>query len=487
MAAAAIALGLAPLGALAAAHPQTTPPRFPVAQALASETPSLVPSQPSGPRDPSASPGVSFLDPHVQFSTETNLCDTCHSSHEAGTTTNLLDAASQKKVCYSCHDGTGANSNVQAQFGEQTLGSSTMTSFHPVPRDVNGYSLVCSDCHTSHQPSSQDTTELRVRIDGRFVYSPPDQPIGNRFCYSCHGANSTYPAPFGDYSAFDQSVHNTSSSIQPPKSGSGIMCLTCHEPHGSQNGGLLTDPEPQLCFDCHTQAGAAGSDASQQTSNVWKAFNATPNDYTTGPVRIYHHPVSEADQAGGTRTVECSSCHNSHLAQADGTDVLANPADTSQPFHLVWDPNSAGEDRGNITAYCEACHISPQDTQPVSPGPGVPYPVNLVQDPHDTFAASGYNRNSPHGASGADLACTACHDSHGSSNAFMLTEDPVSPDGSTTNNVTGYDGSAGEWQKLDTFCSTCHALPADHLQDGTQQPLNSYQACLDCHTHEKGL
>ncbi len=279
----------------------------------------------------------SFEVPHGGYSSTTDVCRTCHSWHDPKSESGLLNNVNERELCYSCHDGTGASTDVRSQFGESSIGSSTKVSFHPVPQETDGLQLVCSDCHTGHKPLAEDTALLRVQdgvdADGNpvWLYSPPDTPIGNAFCYGCHGAGSKYPVPLGDHSGFDASAHNT---ITPPDP-AGIVCLACHQPHGSDFPSLLqTADKEALCQTCHADA------------QIW------------------------------------------------GSSHVAN-----------------------------------------------------------------------HGQ-----VCSDCHDVHGSSNAFMLTD----------SKTTGFDGTTATWQRLQTFCTSCHPEPTDAPHpdvDATQQ------LCTDCHYH----
>ncbi len=280
---------------------------------------------------------ASFMLPHGGYSSQTQLCQVCHEWHGGQSDSGLLNTANERELCYSCHDGTGASTDIRSEFGESTIGSSTKVSFHPVPKAVDGYQLICSDCHTGHKPMAEDTALLRVQngvdADGNpvWLYSPPDTPIGNAFCYGCHGAESKYPAPFGDHSGFDTSPHN---AITPPDP-AGIVCLACHQPHGSDFPSLLqTADKEALCKTCHADA------------QIWGS---------------------------------------SHVAN-DGQ------------------------------------------------------------------------------------VCSDCHDVHGSSNAFML----------SNSRTIGFDGTTATWQRLRTFCTSCHPEPsaAPHPDvDATQQ------LCTDCHYH----
>lgn len=86
-------------------------------------------------------------DPHGSYTTTTNLCKDCHSVHAATGTVKIYRKATQREVCYTCHDGTGStNQNIQAQTSK--------SSKHPVgdtavsPRTAT---LECINCHSPHR------------------------------------------------------------------------------------------------------------------------------------------------------------------------------------------------------------------------------------------------------------------------------------------------------------------------------------------------
>lgn len=86
-------------------------------------------------------------DPHGSYTTGGNLCKDCHSVHGATGTVKLYRKATQREVCYTCHDGTGSpNMNIQAQIAK--------SSKHPVgdaavsPRTAT---LECTTCHSAHR------------------------------------------------------------------------------------------------------------------------------------------------------------------------------------------------------------------------------------------------------------------------------------------------------------------------------------------------
>jgi predicted CXXCH cytochrome family protein len=429
--------------------------------------------------------------PHGGYSADTDYCAACHAQHDAPGDRLLLAAGTERETCYACHDGTTADGNVRDEFGEVVLGSSIRTSTHPVAAPVAGVQLVCSECHTPHRPLGEDTALLRVRQpDGTYLYSPPGSPIGNAFCYACHGPTSQLPAPFGDHSRFENAVHNTNGTIPMPASGSGIRCLACHEAHGSDEPRLATADQEDLCFTCH----AASDPASPLGTNPATAFSAKSNDYSTSDgdgIRVYHHPIGLFEQEAGSRAVECSSCHNVHLAERDGSTTggpIVDPGDTSTPWPVTWDGTAAPMTKGDVDGFCLECHVGPATTSPIAPGPNVPYTVRLFDDesldadgtPHDTFTSAQWLNASGHGPSGAGLACTACHDVHGSSNAYLLREQMTSVDGTATGTVTGFDAVQADADVLASFCQTCHAtLPAD-----ADHAPGAF--CTQCHSHGAG-
>ncbi len=438
-------------------------------------------------------------EPHGGYSSETQLCGYCHTAHRAPGP-NLHPYPTQKETCYQCHDGTGATTDIRSEFGESVIGETTKVSTHPVPAPVDGFSLVCGDCHTPHRLRTEVTKLLRVSVEGAYVYSTAASPIGNAFCYACHGATSSYPAPFGDHTAFETSVHNTDPDVPVPPPGatgasSGIKCLACHEPHASDQRRLTLEGQRQeaLCYGCHTAADPNTSGG----SNPYLAFTAAVNDYVqdANGVRLFHHPISDADQPGGARQVECVSCHNAHLADAADTATtskIVDPANVGQKFLVTWqDPDM---NRGTITDFCLRCHVSPSTTEPISAGPWVPYTIRLVNDtgpnnvgkdtPHDKFTAAEWTSTSgaEHGGRATDpLACTACHDFHGSTNAYMLRERVVNPTTGATATVTGWQADqsvTNDWQKIQTFCLTCHPERGTNHGRGKE--------CIQCHYHTSG-
>jgi len=424
--------------------------------------------------------GASVTSPHGGYSDNTNLCGQCHTVHGSPSPTDLYKQPTQRETCYQCHDESGAaTTDIQAAFGEPDPvdGSSTKTSLHPVPSE----GMVCGNCHTPHKLTAESTKLLRISGN----YSPPGTPIGNDYCYACHGATST----------FEGGVHNAQGGV--PSSGSGIQCVLCHDPHASDFQSLSS--EETTCYTCHNASTPnTNPDLPFDSTELEYAFSAATNDYDTtdadGLIRIYHHPIDGAEQDGGARAVECASCHNSHLVDqsyALTTSKISDPGDTRDDWMVTW-TDTVAYAKGDISTFCVECHQEGAVTAPFSIGTGIPYDVRLTDDSaHDRFTAAAYFGSSHGDPTIGNLACTACHDSHGSSNAYMLREVVISSGGVFDNGTTdpgpaigtktdppviGYNDvyDTTQYGILERFCTGCHS---------TEYHRTKNKICTECHNH----
>lgn len=127
-------------------------------------------------------------------------CASCHKIHVARDP--VMDKRQQQDVCYSCHI------NKRAKFFQ--------ASHHPVREGQ----MSCSDCHNVH---AEDGTGLLISNNIR------------EKCTSCHAEKR---GPF-------LWEHEPASED----------CTLCHVTHGSNLPSLLKKRPPQLCQQCHAQAG----------------------------------------------------------------------------------------------------------------------------------------------------------------------------------------------------------------------------------------
>ena len=134
---------------------------------------------------------------HEQNEVMCSQCHTVHVRHDP-----VLQAAQQANICYDCH--TKERSELMR------------ASAHP----VRAGAMTCSDCHDAHD-SWADGLLIRTTL--------------NETCFECH-AEKRGPYLWEHAPASED-------------------CSTCHTPHGSNHGSLLTSRPPLLCQQCHSQAG----------------------------------------------------------------------------------------------------------------------------------------------------------------------------------------------------------------------------------------
>lgn len=127
-------------------------------------------------------------------------CASCHKIHVAHDP--VMERREQPEVCYTCH------ANQKAKFFQ--------ASHHPVREGQ----MSCSECHNVH---GEDGTGLMVKATVR------------QKCTSCHAEKR---GPF-------LWEHQPASED----------CTICHSSHGSNLPALLKKRPPQLCQQCHAQAG----------------------------------------------------------------------------------------------------------------------------------------------------------------------------------------------------------------------------------------
>jgi DmsE family decaheme c-type cytochrome len=127
-------------------------------------------------------------------------CADCHQAHAPRDRT--LMRAEQAEVCYDCHATQRAQS------------------FKAFNHPIRENKMSCSGCHDPHQ-SVTDALLIRENV--------------NQVCYDCHAETR---GPF---------LWEHAPAVED--------CTSCHNPHGSNHPAMLTRRPPQLCQQCHSQAG----------------------------------------------------------------------------------------------------------------------------------------------------------------------------------------------------------------------------------------
>ena len=266
-------------------------------------------------------------------------------------------------------------------------------------KQASGATFVGTDtCATCHEEVSK-----------KFASNPhtkmADMP-GNHTgvtCENCHGAGSEHVAGGGDVTKIFNPAKASAKDVdakclschagahpdflRSPHAKANVSCVSCHDIHGSKEETLLKAPQPQLCFQCH----------SDQRAQFDMPF---------------HHKVNEG-------LVKCSDCHDVH--GTFGNNNLKSTADQNMictKCHAEVRGPFVYEHAAVKAEGCMACHTPHGSQNPrLLNMPSVNALCNQCHSPVSAATVHGMNAGS------AELApCLDCHTFiHGSNlNAAFL-------------------------------------------------------------------
>jgi predicted CXXCH cytochrome family protein len=305
--------------------------------------------------------------PHTSETTvANNACENCHQPHTAGGKARLLNNAADEANCYSCHTGSVATKNIQAEINKISGHSVAMYSGIHDPVEVAvipSRHVACADCHNPHQTNAVAGT-------------------------------TTAPTGFPTLPGAIKGVRGVSilGTEVRPATYEYEVCLRCHGDSTGKKPSAITRAIP---------AGLSGE------NNVRKEFLATNASFhpvaaigknTTVPSLI--SPLTTAS------TMTCSSCHNNNAgAGAGGTGPNGPHGSTNSPL-LERNYSTADNTTQSATAYalCYKCHNQAQFTS--------------------TSATTGSFRYHTLHVVTESAPCSACHDPHGvSTNNHLINFD----------------------------------------------------------------
>ena len=335
--------------------------------------------------------------PHLSTGATTDTCAACHRSHTGQDENLVKSSVPQSTLCFSCHDGTGANSNVAAEFSEIPVtipANDTDTSSlysHPATTasthtsaQVDEFAGVpnrhseCSDCHNPHTVSAAATTEsgsgwtasgALTGASGIAASTPLawKNPIGYEYelCLKCHSrytqllsySKESYKktdkaAEFdpstASYHPVEAPGKNTTTEMANSLAGgtrwrfttaSTIRCVNCHGDYRSFAGA----PPPNARLAPHSSRYRGLLIANYRDRNLKPQNEAYwPADFEL--CFLCHSPTPFSDGSGGSRTDTNFPVHGKHLVG------IATPgSDSSLDIDDTLDPG-----RGN--AICAECH-----------------------------------------------------------------------------------------------------------------------------------
>jgi predicted CXXCH cytochrome family protein len=307
---------------------------------------------------------------HGPYGVTTDACASCHRAH-TGAGQSLTTYPTQSQLCLSCHDGTGATTNVAHEYtylvGLHLTNDPTTRSYY------------------EHDPV--DSTGHTMGIDDEFT------GVTNRHseCTDCHNPHSARTSPAASQSAVTAAWAPSGALI-----GSSSVAVTNGQagqtPDGYtfQNGkNQAMTAEYQLCFKCHSGNTILLSNDGFKPSQfeLDKGVEFNPANPSTHPVEgpgnnqtlamqksltdvfgTYRTLVFPTEAASGVsptqRVVRCTNCHTGGPAAqptttGDGTSpvhVSANRGILVAPYlDRTLEPYGKDYDAADF-ALCFTCH-----------------------------------------------------------------------------------------------------------------------------------
>ena len=233
------------------------------------------------------------------------LCDGCHSVN--------YDIATKKVTewnvgCEKCH---GPGSDHVARPVRATV-------LNPARFDYIHASDTCNQCHSQGRPPANP-------IEGKYYDWPVGFHVGLNLAdfwrLEEHKLGETTFTHFADGTAHKNRMQGNDfvTSLMYAR---GVTCFSCHDPHGTDNSGIVREPGNGLCLTCHgpnAQNGPHSSSIEQHT----------------------HHTAGSAGN-------ECIACHMPKIAETID-DVFVR----SHTFRFVWPTETEAM---KIPNACNLCH-----------------------------------------------------------------------------------------------------------------------------------
>ena len=342
---------------------------------------------------------------------------------------------------------------------------------HPVPLDKDVDSKKCLECHEDKTKAKSvhsamatgclSCHEVRVNKDVTHIKLITATP--SALCFTCHA---------------DKKPADIKGTVHPPAVRD---CLTCHDPHGSDNKNQLLKPtsggeKENLCSGCH-QTGLhvpekgsrhAALDMGCETCHVTHktGADATPENRfhltKAAPALCVdcHDPKDEQLQKAHNNqpfaTANCVECHDPHES--------ASPKLMAKFQHVPFQGNG-----------CDTCHAPAKDGKVVLTQADA---KTLCLTCHDDKAKLIDAAKVQHPGAAGD--CTDCHTPHASNQPGLPKTDSVTICLGCHSDIDELRKKPAHHQPAFTQgCSTCHTPHGgdnDHLLRAKGNAL-----CLECH------
>jgi len=286
----------------------------------------------------------------------------------------------------------------------------------------------------------------------------PHNPFEQGYCVTCHNPHASDNRALLQVNERDLCVtchpvaeEMARDQLHPPFEGR--YCTNCHDPHASQWRGILVNNQRDLCFTCHPSVAPLSLKAVQH--NPFEYDNCSgchePHGSNFTPLLISEQPSL------------CYECHGE--IQTDFLKPSHHPVDT-------------------IDLDCSGCH-NPHATDYAALL--VAKDNSLCYTCHDTYPKQATYNASAH--ADGDVLCIGCHTPHGSQFAPILRDS--NPDlclncheayeGKNKHPVRPvyYDIKSGEGLTCSSTCHDPHGTVNNYMLQNYVSPLDGN--CLICH------
>jgi len=399
------------------------------------------------------------------------VCNTCHGGQTAADLAKNSWVTLASVGCESCH-----GDYTLAQISGATAPSRAGTGYDASGHGKAGVSRACVDCHDANAAHisgvSGDTNRLQAVGGQDYSVNP------NGFCNACH--------------ATSMPVHYDNTQTSTPVLGTsddGILCVTCHDQHGQNNG------QAQMVASTiatHSVTGFTDKSVRGSYSNPGAAFDGVCQVcHDNNEVGHFNRNTEETTHNSGGNCLDCHKHNDTVAFRASGCNGCHGGGTVGTVAANYWPDGSATPDRaGEHLAHMDQLSLRVY-------GMTATALLNTANADADQKALCAYCHNNP----GADVT-----HNNGSvnTNGFLKLWDGTASTTTytggnnncanschngkaTTSGQNWYDGGA-------TSCVLCHTVggaganPATGLHNmtaaGVQKHDDSINAngCAECHT-----
>ncbi|MEW5800834.1 MAG: cytochrome c3 family protein [bacterium] len=447
--------------------------------------------------NPHSSDTQSLLRARIHKPMQEKKCSFCHLSKDANEPFRLKKEKTGE-LCYQCHDGEKYRTAIGQDAHKAVQEGRCLACHAPHASDSKGLlsyrePWVCYQCHLQVLKETEQRSVHKPMKNGQCTvcHDPHSAQVkwplrGGQagLCYQCHkeGMSEEGKYPEGDHKDLDpdsqagEASQPGSYSIHSPVQKG--ECLSCHANHASTVSGLLKEPIPKVCYQCHMkeekQYTRVNAHTPVQNGNCLGCHTAHEGDHEKlllFPAQelcwTCHLPLQkqleDASLHSPFKNGQCMECHNPHASDCknmliQNSGLLCLSGECHQP--LGRDLAAGGKSPASVTHspvrsfQCLSCHHphgSRLSRLLLSQSGSLCFPCHKSMEEKIGQANAHVHTPVQKGK------CLTCHSGHGASHPSVL--------------------AAG----VDSMCLECHKQDEKLFlrAHGNIRPDKNH--CLDCH------